>query len=197
MPSVRCMSASPSGSSEPAWGPCFLSSRIAVEVAGRRTRDAMSNAEGDARQYRERRERLAADHHAQCMFRHNPPVDDLCFAFRSDGVLLSEFVCDDRHQGYERMVHGGLIAAVVDASMAQCLMGHGIVAYTTDLSLRYRSPVEVNRQVVVETRITEVAMGSMLYHLTSHVRQGPRMRVQAKGRFYRADSTTRDGRGTR
>ncbi len=143
----------------------------------------------DARQLGESQQRLAAGHHARCMFRHNPPVDDLRFVFRDDGVLVSEFLCGDRHQGYERMVHGGLVAAVVDASMAQCLMGHGVVAYTTDLSLRYRSPVEVNRPIVVETRITEVAM-DMLYHLTSHVRQGPRTRVQAKGRFYRIESET-------
>lgn len=148
----------------------------------------MSHTEKRAETFCERRQRLAAGHHARCMFRHNPPVDDLRFVFRDDGVLLSEFVCGDNHQGYERMVHGGLVAAVVDASMAQCLMGHGVVAYTTDLSLRYRSPVEVNRPVVVETHITEVTMG-MLYHLSSHVRQGPRTRVQAKGRFYRVEET--------
>jgi acyl-coenzyme A thioesterase PaaI-like protein len=39
------------------------------------------------------------------------------------------------------MVHGGVLAAIIDSSMAQCLMGHEVVAYTAELSIKYRKPV--------------------------------------------------------
>lgn len=136
------------------------------------------------KKYHDRLVRLVRDHHGECVFRNNPPIEDLRSDFRPDGTLVGRFTCGSRHQGFRDRAHGGLMAAVVDASMAQCLMGHGIVAYTADLSLRYRGPVHLGVQATVETRIVEEALG-MLYRLECRIRQGRETRVVGKGRFYR------------
>ena len=83
-------------------------------------------------------------YHSQCVFQCNAPVDNLQFCFSEDGTLMGEFLCSAEHQGYDGIVHGGIISAIIDASMAQCCMGHGFVAYTTDLSIRYRKPVGID-----------------------------------------------------
>jgi len=131
---------------------------------------------------------LKARHHARCLFNRNPPVPELAFRFNAGGRLLGEFRCTDAHQGYDRMVHGGVIAAIVDASMAQCLMGHGIVGYTTDLSIKYRKPVALECTATLETAFEETAMGC-LHSMRCEIVQDRARVVQARGRFYEIDAS--------
>ena len=98
--------------------------------------------------------------------------------------MSGEFTCSEEHQGYDRMVHGGILAAIVDASMAQCLMGHGIAGYTTDLNLRYCKPVLINQPVTITTTLEDVNIGK-LYTLKSIVVQYKQEAVKATGRFFK------------
>jgi acyl-coenzyme A thioesterase PaaI-like protein len=123
-------------------------------------------------------------HHNKCVFKRNPPVEGLNFWFSNEGDLAGEFVFSDDHQGYDGMAHGGIVAAVIDAAMTQCLMGHGIVAYTTDLAVRYQKPVKIDTASVLEVTIKESRRG-LIYALECKLKQGPEVKVCATGRFYK------------
>jgi acyl-coenzyme A thioesterase PaaI-like protein len=123
-------------------------------------------------------------HHSQCLFQHKPPVDDLRFGFSENGVLKGRFVFSEEHQGFAGIVHGGVIASIIDASMAQCCMGHGLVAYTGDLSIRYRNPVRIAMPTFLETRIVRKAL-SVLFSLECNITQEGAVHVDAKGRFFK------------
>jgi acyl-coenzyme A thioesterase PaaI-like protein len=127
---------------------------------------------------------LQGAHHSNCLFQLNPPVDNLRFCFSEEGMLTGRFVFSAKHQGYNGVVHGGIIAAVIDASMAQCCMGHGIIAYTTDLSIRYRNPVRIAMPILLETRIVGKAR-DVLFSLECNIVQEGQVYVSAKGRFFR------------
>ena len=123
-------------------------------------------------------------HHSQCVFQRNALVDNLHFCFSEEGTLMGKFLCSTEHQGYDGIVHGGIISAVIDASMAQCCMGHGFVAYTTDLSIRYRRPVEINAPCILQTRIVSTAR-SVLFSLECQITQHGQVHVEAEGRFFK------------
>jgi acyl-coenzyme A thioesterase PaaI-like protein len=144
------------------------------------------NSAGYIKKYECTLKKLQDAHHAQCIFRHNPPVDNLRFSFSEDGTLTGSFVCSTEHQSYNGIVHGGIIAAIIDASMAQCCMGHGIVAYTTNLSIRYRDPVRIGIPTSLETRIISEARG-VLFSLKCRIMQEVHLHVEAKGRFFKAN----------
>lgn len=127
---------------------------------------------------------LKSLHHSQCIFNRNPPVKNLQFKFDKNGKLCGQFVCTEDHQGYDDMVHGGIIAAIIDASMTQCLMGHGVAAYTVDLSIEYLNAVFIDCVTCLETRITSTQR-SMIYNLACEVRQEERLKVQAHARFFK------------
>ena len=128
---------------------------------------------------------LKALHHSQCLFnRQLPLIPGLRFRFDDSGVLFGEFTCDETSQGYDEMVHGGLLAAIIDASMAQCLMGHNIVAYTAELSIKYRKPVLIQQPALLKTSIVEINAG-LLYNLKSEIIQNSSLVVQAKGKFFK------------
>jgi acyl-coenzyme A thioesterase PaaI-like protein len=123
-------------------------------------------------------------HHSKCFFHHAPPVDNLRFYFAQDGTLLGRFVCSAEHQGYDGVVHGGIIAAIIDASMVQCCMGHGVAAYTADLSVRYRDPLRISTPSLLETRIVGRGRG-VLFSLESNITQNGQMQVAATARFFK------------
>jgi acyl-coenzyme A thioesterase PaaI-like protein len=127
---------------------------------------------------------LKEAYHSQCVFQCNAPADNLRLRFIEDGTLTGTFLCSSEQQGYDGIVHGGVIAAIIDASMTQCCMGHGFVAYTADLCIRYRLPIRINTPCLLETRIVSAGRG-VLFSLECKITQEGQLHVEASGRFFR------------
>ena len=93
------------------------------------------------------------------------PNDHNCFGcgrLNATGLRLTFYAPPDRarvwapftpnadHEGFQDMVHGGIITAVLDEVMGWALYARGIWAVTGKLSVAFRRPVEVG----VATRAT-------------------------------------------
>ena len=128
--------------------------------------------------------------HSECLFRENRQGLELKTSFGDDGTLRAEFDCRDEYQGYDGRVHGGVLAAVLDAGMAQCLLGHGIVAYTARSTIRYLRPVAAPGRLTIRCRIGE-SHYDKLYRVSGVIRQGATKCVVANAAFYRADHKQR------
>ena len=80
---------------------------------------------------------LLEEHHHNCIFKSIlKEGNGLSFSFDNKGNLKGNFYCHEKYQGYNNRVHGGIIAAIIDESMAHCLMGHDFVGVTTDHQYR-------------------------------------------------------------
>ena len=135
--------------------------------------------------YEENLKRLRDIHHSRCLFnRELSIVPGLRFSFDDSGALLGEFTCNGFQQGYDGIVHGGVIAAIIDASMAQCLMGHGVVGYTANLSVKYRKPVAIRTATMLQTSIVAVNC-SVLYSMSCKITQNDVCVVKADGKFFK------------
>ena len=127
-------------------------------------------------------------HHSKCIFQNCPPVENLRFDFDENGILKGTFTCTSKHQGYDGIVHGGIIASIIDASMAQCCMGHGIAAYTANLTIRYRAPLKILIPAYLETKFVKKALG-ILFMLQCKITQKNVVNVEASGRFFKLSQT--------
>jgi len=135
--------------------------------------------------YEENLLRLKRIYHSRCLFgKESSSLPDIEMLFDDQGALHGRFTAGHRHQGYEGCVHGGVITAIIDASMAQCLMGHGVVGYTADISVKYRHPVTIKNSAEFITRIVGINIG-ILYTLDCKVVQGTALAVEATGRFFK------------
>jgi len=132
------------------------------------------------------RTRLRKRFHSKCIFNGNPITQGLEFAFRDNGALTAIFTLGPQHMGYDGVAHGGVIAAIIDASMAQCLMGHGIVGYTIELNVKYRKSLRIGSVARLETVILGKEIG-ILHSLRTEIRQGHNLVVNATGRFCQTD----------
>jgi acyl-coenzyme A thioesterase PaaI-like protein len=139
--------------------------------------------------YYQTHSRLKREHHGACMFNGgNTDIgDNLKISFDETGTLIGSFYCHEKYQGYGGILHGGIVAALTDAAMAQCLMGHGVLGYTGRMNLRYHTPVQTNAPLTIRCEITE--QYKELYKVNASITQnGTRhSRVSASASFYRVN----------
>ncbi len=93
----------------------------------------------------------------------NPIGLGLTFAQQGDTVQ-AEFTPTPWHQGYEGIIHGGIIATLLDEAMAHALLARGIQGVTARLAIRFLAPlangtrvrvrgwIDTNRGRLVEAR---------------------------------------------
>ena len=136
--------------------------------------------------YRENLTLLKKEYHGRCIFNdlHSYFGRDLEVGFDKNGDLSGCFYCHEGYQGYDGMVHGGVLAAVLDAAMVQCLMGHGIVAYTARMNIRYINPVRLEQHVKIFCSIKQIHF-SKLYKLYAEISQDGKDNAIAHASFYR------------
>lgn len=94
--------------------------------------------------------------------------------------LFSEVTFPAEFQGWKGIVHGGLVATVLDEIMVKCADYNGYTCMTAELQVRYRKPVKVSEK----------------YRLTAVVEPGDRRLVQATARLADSrDLTVAEARG--
>ena len=133
--------------------------------------------------------------HARCLVCGRPQSDGLGLHFRvvEDGAVEARFDCHPYYEGYNGMLHGGVISALADGAMANCLFAHGIAAVTAELTVRFRHPIVLGKPVVVRARIVEAA--GPLYRLEARLLQDGELKVRAKGTFYKRPQDADDDDG--
>ena len=70
----------------------------------------------------------------------------------------------DSYCGWEGLVHGGVISAIVDDAMAHACKSIGLNCVTAELNLKYKKPVPVNTEIRVAARVTDQRV-FMSYHV--------------------------------
>jgi uncharacterized protein (TIGR00369 family) len=79
----------------------------------------------------------------------------LSFTRDADGVSAT-FTPLDVHQGYEHVVHGGIISTLLDEAMAWAVAAAGIWAVTGEMQIRFRRPLHVGETVILRGTVTDI-----------------------------------------
>ena len=102
------------------------------------------------------------------------------FHLAADGAVEASFACAPAFEGYPGMLHSGVICALLDGAMTNCVFAHGWVGVTVDMKVRFWHPVVVGRPTRC-ARLDEER--SPVYCLTAEVVQGERIAATAAARF--------------
>jgi len=126
---------------------------------------------------------LQARLHAQCVLcgADHPQGLGLVFDKHANGQVDAEFSCDRQYQGYTGYLHGGIIAALLDSAMTNCLFAHGRVAMTGELKVRFLKPVSVECTAMVSARLTK--SWPPLFYMEADVRQKGCVMAKATAKF--------------
>lgn len=108
----------------------------------------------------------------------------------ADGVS-AEWFCDEKYQSYPGIVHGGVIATVLDSAMTNCLLVKGIAALTARMQIDYREPLCVGAVAVVRARLSRCR--PPVFVLDAEEIQNGTVRAGATAKFMRIDSWSGSG----
>lgn len=74
--------------------------------------------------------------------------------FRQEGDLFyAEFTPRREYQGWDGVLHGGIVSTLLDEVMANHVYHLGISAMTAELHVRFRRPVPLERTLRVVSRL--------------------------------------------
>jgi uncharacterized protein (TIGR00369 family) len=131
-------------------------------------------------------EATARREHAACLLcGGEPPAGfHLHFMVQPDGAVEAAYLPERARQGYGGLLHGGAIAALLDAAMTNALFARGVAALTARLEVRYRRPVRLGLPVKVRGWLVDVR--PPVYRLAAELRQDRGRAVQASAVFMQA-----------
>jgi acyl-coenzyme A thioesterase PaaI-like protein len=66
----------------------------------------------------------------------------LNFQQTADGAMIADWVPEMDFEGYQGIVHGGIVSTVLDEAMAKVVDATGIDALTAELRVRFRKQVQ-------------------------------------------------------
>ena len=59
------------------------------------------------------------------------------------------------HQGYEGIVHGGILSALLDEAMVKLAFSLGIQAVTAEISIKFKAPVHPGEEIFISGSLTQ------------------------------------------
>lgn len=103
------------------------------------------------------RDVLKDDHFCFACGANNPDGLRLRFEYPEPGRCRAEFVPVRKLQGWQGVLHGGIIATLLDEAFAHALggaaRGAGQVAVTAEMTVRFKKPVQIGEKLIVEGRV--------------------------------------------
>jgi uncharacterized protein (TIGR00369 family) len=90
------------------------------------------------------------------------------------------------HQGYEGIVHGGILSALLDEAMVKLTVSLGIPAVTAEITVSFKAPAAPGEELFVSGRLTHETR--RLIQAEAKIERGPILIAEAKGKLLRISS---------
>ena len=121
--------------------------------------------------------------HTHCLLcgKNHPVGYHLSFDMAENDGVQAVFDCEALYQGYTGYLHGGVISAILDAAMTNCLFAHGKEAVTGLLNIRFIVPVQIGERAVVKAWVDRSDIP--LHYMRSTLEQNGRVVSRATATF--------------
>ncbi|HEV2038233.1 MAG TPA: PaaI family thioesterase [Candidatus Eremiobacteraceae bacterium] len=107
-----------------------------------------------------------------------------------DGIARAVFTPKQHFTGWTAMLHGGILATLLDEAMAHAAIAAGIRALTGRLEIRFRKQAPIDAVFVVEGRL-EGRRGRLLTLSSTVAGEDGTLYAAANGRFVADDARQR------
>jgi acyl-coenzyme A thioesterase PaaI-like protein len=111
------------------------------------------------------------------------------FQHPADGRLTSRARFAKEHQGYKDIVHGGIMATVLDEMMVNLAWVEKKPCVTAEITVRLKRPVPVGEEIVFESRVDKEE-GRLLFTSAEARNASGEILASATAKCLRVHSTT-------
>jgi len=119
----------------------------------------------------------------------NPISLGLKFKEIDENTVKGEFTPGENHQGYDGIMHGGLIATLLDEAMAYVIGFKDIQAFTAELNIRFRTAVEIGKrlEIIGEYKDSKKSSIANVYYTEAKIfDEEGNLKAKAKAKFMEA-----------
>ena len=95
---------------------------------------------------------------------------------------VAEYKVPEYFQGYENIIHGGIISTLLDEVMAKIILFNNITALTRKIEVEFLKPLTVNSHIVIRGKINEKR--KKLIKTTSEISANGETIARAKALFF-------------
>jgi len=74
----------------------------------------------------------------------------------SDDTAQAEFRLPVNFEGYDNIIHGGIVAAILDESMAKIILHKRVKAVTVNITIDYKKPLKPDTKYFVKGSILNI-----------------------------------------
>lgn len=118
--------------------------------------------------------------------KENPISLKLDFKEIGSDKVKAVFIPGEYHQGYDGIMHGGLTSTILDESMAYVIGFKGIKAFTAELNVRFKEPIEIGKEIEIfadykKSKSTSIAV--VHYTEAKIYDQAGNLKAKAKAKF--------------
>jgi len=84
-------------------------------------------------------------------------------------------------QGYQGILHGGFIAALLDAGMCQAIFNQSVEAVTADINIRYLAEIPLTADILIRGKINKRSLS--LYKVEADIYVEQQLMAKSTARF--------------
>jgi uncharacterized protein (TIGR00369 family) len=96
-------------------------------------------------------------------------------------TITGRFSPGPEHEGWQGIVHGGIVAALLDEAMVKLAAYLGIHAVSAEITVKFKTPAKPGEELIVSGKIVKEA--SRLIEAEAVVERGPVVVAEAKGKL--------------
>lgn len=102
---------------------------------------------------------------------------------REQRSISATFIPSDIHQGYEGIIHGGILAALLDEAMVKLTVSLGIPAVTAEIIVKFKTPAAPGDALFISGRLIHETR--RLIRAEAKIERGPVVIAEATGKLLR------------
>jgi uncharacterized protein (TIGR00369 family) len=106
---------------------------------------------------------------------------------REQRSISAKFTPSDIYQGYEGIVHGGILSTLLDEAMAKLTVSLGIPAVTAEMTVTFKAPAAPGEELFVSGRLTHETR--RLIRAEAKIERGPVVIAKATGKLLRIEES--------
>ncbi len=111
----------------------------------------------------------------------NPNSLGLFFEMDSELSVIGYFKGKSGLQGYDDILHGGVISSLLDSAMVHCLSKLGIVGVTAELNVRFVDEIPIDRDLTIKAIMVENR--GLIYKLISEIFLDGKIVARGRAKF--------------
>ncbi len=106
--------------------------------------------------------------------------------FNDNGKAKAEYTPSREFEGYKDILHGGIITSLLDEVMIQSIIARGILTFTVQIEVKFRTPAKIGEKILLEGNIVK-DKGKVILTEGKAFKQDGTIIALSKGNYFRPE----------